>query len=140
MLNNTYPRGINRYASGAHGERYGIMQGFLSFVGGNWLSSGPNSITYHSCVALRYHSDPADCLGFSLIKLAPSGFAQIKFSSASLNSKPGAYLNYNFSQATATRGAKTLGSPQMPPQWANAVVQYLKGEPFNIVHIAKSGE
>jgi len=138
-LNNTNMRAINRYASGAPGARLGRMQDFATFAGHNWLASRPIGQTHHACTALHYQCDPDDCLGFTLIKLAP-GFAQIKFASASMNTKPGYVVHHSFSRGTVSGHRYEPGTPQMPPHWAHALATYLRGAPFHIPHLAMSND
>lgn len=138
-LNNTNIRTINRYASGAPGEREGIMQDFATLNAGNWLANRQIGETHHTSVAHHYGSDPVHCLGFTLIKLAQH-FGQVKFGSLSLNVKPGCVIHHSFSRATVSGNRHEPGTPQMPPSWARAVVAYLRGVPFLVQHIAASNE
>lgn len=170
VLNNADQRGMNRFGSGATQyapgaaaarqkqidpedqntqipiERQGIAQNFVSFTGGNWMEARPVGMTHHTIVAQHYAANPDDCVGFTLIKLAPTTVALMKCGSNSLNASPTATQNFNFSVATATGHrpdfdrASCLTAYQMPDAWANAVIQFLGGNPFNLTNIAKSND
>ncbi|ASV32961.1 hypothetical protein GWK90_06800 [Candidatus Hamiltonella defensa] len=102
-LNNTGANSINRYASGVPGERNGKS------IEPSWLSHR-NGSTPHTAIAFKYGFNQESCLGFSLIKTTKNGeFAQIKFSSTSLNSKPDGEVKHSFSRATAS---DSKGFPQ----------------------------
>lgn len=170
VLNNTDQRGMNRFGSGATRyaagaaaarekqidpedqntqvpiERQGVVQNFVSFAGGNFIETRPAGRTHHTCVAQNYGANPDDCLGFSLIKLAPTTFAMMKCGSNSLNLHPNYTVNYNFSVATATshnadfNPAACVTAYQMPDGWVDAVIQFLAGNPYNLTRIAKSND
>ncbi|MFK7821710.1 MAG: hypothetical protein AB8G99_23565 [Planctomycetaceae bacterium] len=143
-INNANMRGINRYASGAPGERTG--ENLVPFdstrgPGGNWLEGRPNGQTHHTAVALKYGQEPAECLGFTLIKVALEHFAQMKCGSNSLNqTKPDHTINHSFSRSTRDGTDFSPGSAQVPPQWIDALLDYFKGGPFDLKHIVKSND
>lgn len=157
-LNNTNQRAMNRYSSGTASDRSGAQQPFASFPGNlNWLEGRPVGQTHHTCVALHYGAAEADCLGFTLIKIGGNNgdFAQVKFSSNSLNAKPNYEVKHNFSTATFAMGQKSAeeqkayvpgtaafnpGTIQMPPQWRDAILAYFRGQPFNIAHVVGSDD
>lgn len=141
-LNNTNSRAINRYASGAPNERNGVMNpNFTSFGGNNWLQARMVGQTHHSCVAIHYGTTEENCLGFSLIKVDETNFAQLKCGSTSLNTKPGFSINHSFARQTRDDTTEFRpGSAQMPVVWTNAILQYFRGPPFNLVNIVKSND
>ncbi|MBV6751158.1 hypothetical protein KV580_12665 [Pseudomonas chlororaphis] len=139
-LNNTDPRAINRYASGAPGERFGTMTPFTTYKNGNWLAARPHGQTHHTAAAYKYKLAEEKTYGFSLIKINEN-FAQLKFGSTSLNTKPGAEIHHSFSRATAARSSKFHpGSAQMPLFIQQKLVQILGAPPYNILHIARSND
>ena len=141
-LNNTDERAMNRYASGAPGERDGdsLMPPYMTF----------RQSTHHVALAQRYNMHPDQCWGFSLVKYAPT-IAQLKTASNSLNMKPGndAEKPYSFSHATrimqnsgpshGIRPAKAPGSKPMPADKTKKLVQNLNGGKLRITNIAVHG-
>lgn len=150
-LANTNQRAINRYASGPHStaETGGGIEhrgrdraDWATYLGGDWLESRPVGMTHHTGTALHHGRVPGHCLGFSLIKVAPTHFAQLKGGSNSLNGdKADAVVFHSFSRATFGAGADFMpGSTQLPPQWRDAILTYFRGEPFNLLHIVASND
>ncbi|WP_293630447.1 hypothetical protein [Shewanella sp. CG12_big_fil_rev_8_21_14_0_65_47_15] len=134
-LTNTSQQGMNRYASGALGEREGnsIMPDFLR--------NRPAGMTHHMAVALEAGLSKESSLGFALIKINDD-FAQIKTTSTSLNGdKPDFVINHSFSRATALKvsGLVPTGA-QMPIQWRDSLVEYLRQGDFCIKNIAISND
>lgn len=138
-LSNAGPRVMNRYASGTPEDREGKQKDFHAFKTGNWLENRGN-LTHHISVATHYGSEPDDCLGFTLIKVAVGGFAQMKCGSNSLNTRPDGEVKHNFSQATHSGGNITSGSVQMPENWRNSLETFLKGSPYNIINLVTSND
>jgi len=134
-LTNQSQQGMNRYASGAAGEKWGrsSMPDFLK--------SRPAGMTHHMAVALESGFSKESSLGFVLIKIN-NNFAQMKTTSTSLNGdKPGFLVNHSFSRATAFKtSAFSPTGAQMPAQWRNALVIYLKNGAFGIKNIAVSND
>lgn len=159
-LDNTNQRAVNRYASGPRSspasgggkEQRGLSyKSWASFDGpeGNWLEGRQVGLTHHSATAVHYGADPKDCLGFTLIKVSNKHFAQIKCSSNSLNgNKPNYRVLHSFSRSTSSnldRGPSGFadispGSAQMPIMWMHALRDYLRGAPFNLIHVVVSND
>lgn len=97
VLENDDSRAMNRYASGAPGERDGLS------LMPHWLAHRKVGQTHHSAVATHFGYNDTDVWGFSAIKLAP-GFALVKTSSTSLNSSKGGEVKHSFSRQTAEAG------------------------------------
>ena len=143
-LENTDERGMNRYASGAPGERQGdsIMPPFLT--------NRQNGVTHHAAVMLHFKMQQDNCWGFSLVKYSEN-IAQLKTASNSMNSKPGnvAPKPYSFSHATRIlqrdgtpdnkRPANAPGSQPMPWDKTNVLVKNLSAGPLRITNIAVHG-
>lgn len=120
-LSNTSPRGMNRYASGAAGERDGVS------IQPDYMTHRVAGVTHHTAVCQRAGFSLDSSLGFSVIK-SNNRFAQVKSASTSLNAdKPGSRINHSFSRMTkANRKGFFPTSAMMPIQWERAIVDYLK--------------
>ncbi|PMJ90596.1 hypothetical protein [Vibrio sp. 10N.261.55.A7] len=134
VLSNTSQQGINRYASGAPGERegYSIMP--------SYLQNRPPGMTHHVAVMQQAGFDLSSSLGFSLIKIN-NRFAQMKMTSTSLNGdKPEARYHHSFSRATCmnTSGYYPTGA-QLPIQWQHALSRFFKVS-IRIEHICVSND
>lgn len=134
-LTNTSQQGMNRYASGAHGEARGdsIMPDFLK--------NRPAGMTHHLAVALNAGFAKESSLGFTLIKINDD-FAQMKTTSTSLNGdKPDFTINHSFSRATAFKASGFVPTgAQMPTQWRDSLAEYLREGDFGIKNIAISND
>jgi len=98
-------------------------------------------MTHHMAVALEAGLSKESSLGFALIKINDD-FAQIKTTSTSLNGdKPDFVINHSFSRATALKvsGLVPTGA-QMPIQWRDSLVEYLRQGDFCIKNIAISND
>ena len=133
-LSNTSSRAMNRYASGANGERDGVS------IQPDYMTHRVVGVTHHTVVCQRAEFSLDSSLGFSIIKIN-NRFAQVKSASTSLNGdKPGARINHSFSRMTsANRKGFFPTSAMMPIQWEQAVVDYLK-RALRIPHIAVSND
>ncbi|MCY1419482.1 hypothetical protein D9M71_350720 [compost metagenome] len=138
VLNNRSPRGMNRYASGAPGERSGVMTSFETYAEGNWLADRAVGKTHHTAVMMRNDLSEQYSYGFSLIKLNDN-FVQLKFSSTSLNTKEGAYVSHSFSRAThSNKSGFHPGTTLMPEDMQTQLMVLLRSPPYSILHIAAS--
>lgn len=138
VINNFSSNGMNRYASGAPGECRGMMTPFKTYKEGNWLANRAVGMTHHTAVMRKNKLPELYCYGFSLIKINDS-FAQLKFSSTSLNSKEGGYVSHSFSRATySNKGGFFPGTTLMPVHKQQLLATALREYPFSISHIAAS--
>ncbi|MGV3345587.1 hypothetical protein ACGVWS_07510 [Enterobacteriaceae bacterium LUAb1] len=135
VLTNRSARRLNRYASGAEGEREGIS------IMPDFMKLRPHSIPHHRFIVQHYGRAEEDCIGFSLIK-TNNDFAMLKMSSASLNSdKKDSYIAYNFTRATVERSREFRGgAAQMPKVWQEAIVKFFNYSSFNIKHVIVSAD
>ncbi|WP_459177600.1 hypothetical protein [Ewingella americana] len=138
IINNCSSQGMNRYASGAPGERQGTMAPFKTYKEGNWLANRIVGMTHHSAVMHKNKLPEPYSYGFSLIKINNS-FVQIKFSSTSLNSKEGGYTSHSFSRGTySNKKGFFPGTVLMPRNVQELLIVALRSSPFSIPHIARS--
>ncbi|PHZ26758.1 hypothetical protein CS533_14300 [Yersinia bercovieri] len=134
VLNNTSMQGMNRYASGAAGERVGDS------AMPEYLLNRAAGMTHHTAVVKQAGFDPSSSLGFSLIKIN-CHFAQMKMASNSLNAdKPGARYHHSFSRAISMkRDGYFPGSAQLPLQWQHALTLFFNTT-MNIPHVSVSND
>ena len=133
-LSNTSSRAMNRYASGADGDRDGVS------IQPDYMAHRAVGVTHHTAVCQRARFSLDSSLGFSVIKIN-NRFAQVKSASTSLNGdKPGARINHSFSRMTSANSKGFFPtSTMMPIQWEQAIVDYLK-RALSIPHIAVSND
>ncbi|MDD7804351.1 MAG: hypothetical protein PUP46_02025 [Endozoicomonas sp. (ex Botrylloides leachii)] len=133
-LNNASDRAMNRYASGADGERDGIS------IMPDYMKHRAVGVTHHTAVCQRAGFSVDSSLGFSIIKIN-NRFALIKSSSTSLNGdKPGIRINHSFSRMTnANKKGFFPTSTMMPIQWEQSIVDYLR-RALSIPHICVSND
>lgn len=137
-LENRGPRTMNRYASGAPGEREGRMSYFWTYIEGNWLANRPIGQTHHTAVMYRHALSEEHSYGFSLIKIN-NAFAQMKMVSNSLNTKPDSRKSRSFSQMTYyNKRGEHLGMNLLPKEIELKLVEALNSYPYSIPHIAVS--
>jgi hypothetical protein len=134
-------RGMNRYASGAPGEKSGKMDFFRTFAAGNWLAHRPIGQTHHTAVMLKNKLLEDKSYGFSIIKIN-NAFVQVKLTSNSLNTKPDARKSYSYSNITYFNGngsrESRLGNSLLPKNVEDELVNILKSHPFSLHNIAVS--
>ena len=144
---NSSLRGMNRYASGSPQEARAITARdetqYSAFMGGNWMDAtvARTLRPHHHAICLHYNVRYTECVGFTLIKLAPGHFAQLKFGSFSLHDDlPDRVVGASFSAQTFNRTAFESGTPQMPAVWRRAITLFFWGYPFVLPHIVGSEE
>jgi hypothetical protein len=140
-------RGMNRYASGSPEEARAITgtdpTQYSVFPRGNWMDAtvARTLRPHHHAICLHYGVRYTECAGFTLIKLAPRFFAQLKFGSFSLHDDlHDRVVGRSFSAQTFNRTAYEPGTPQMPAAWRRALIRFFHGYPFVLPRLASSDE
>ncbi|MCH9692073.1 MAG: hypothetical protein K0U59_08455 [Gammaproteobacteria bacterium] len=131
-LNNRSERAMNRYASGAPGERDGVS------IEPEWLLDRNPVYSHHVAAAIHHGFDIQSSIGFSVIKINDD-FVLMKFSSTSLNgAHPDSKIYHSFSRQTFhnTDGFQP-GSTSVSPAWQTALGDILSGK-LNITHVIRS--
>lgn len=158
---NEEERSHNRYASGVLASTPGSEDSMGQVVNvhqttpwescsANWLTSARGSTT-HEKVQITYDLDPANLLGFSLIKIGDGtaesggGFAILKCSSNTMNMRAGpddddcGFPTHSFSRSTHLK-VDTTGTTQMPKRWSDALLSYFQNDVFYIRNCIKSND
>ena len=96
---------------------------------------------HHHAICLHYGVRYTECVGFTLIKLAPQHFAQLKVGSFSLHDDlPDRVVGCSISAQTFNGTAYEPGTPQMPAVWRTALTKFFRGYPFVLSNIVASEE